>query len=535
MPKPNNSRREFLRKLGIGGGAVALTSCAKGVLPLDNGGLHEPRWEGGAAAAEPLECPEPVKPPLPDGLNPDNFHVHNEGPLALETKRSRLGSSPITPVGVLFVRNNLPMPDVSIVEDRDAWKLEVKGVSTERTFTLAELKTLGRSFETSVLQCSGNGRAFFGHGPSGSQWSVGAAGCVVWCGVRVSELAKLLGGPVEGVNFLTATGGETLPPGVDPKAAMVERSVPAAKGIKDCLLAWEMNGEPIPITHGGPLRLVVPGYFGCNNIKYIKTLAFTEHESGAKIQQKGYRYRPLGDAGSPSQPSLWRMPVKSWVNGPGADDELTLAGKVYFHGVAFSGERGVTKIEVSMDLGKTWAPAHLDGPSMGPNAWRAFHFAVDLDEGEYTIVSRATDTQGDVQPRNRDENERGYRYSAWEEAALTVKVVKTLPKKAPVSIAPAKTTSGPKLPKKKVDLSEAGVRGKEVFSTTAEPGCGVCHGLSDAGAQGAVGPNLDDLKPSAEQVSSAVTNGVGIMPSFGAALTPEQIADLSQYIKEVTQ
>jgi sulfite dehydrogenase len=172
---------------------------------------------------------------------------------------------------------------------------------------------------------------------------------------------------------------------------------------------------------------------------------------------------------------------------------------------------------------------------MGPNAWRAFHFAVDLDEGEYTIVSRATDTQGDVQPRNRDENERGYRYSAWEEAALTVKVVKTLPKKAPVSIAPAKTTSGPKLPKKKVDLSEAGVRGKEVFSTTAEPGCGVCHGLSDAGAQGAVGPNLDDLMPSAEQVSSAVTNGVGIMPSFGAALTPEQIADLSQYIKEVTQ
>jgi len=528
-----NNRREFLWKLGLGGAAVGLAACTDGDASLDEGAAS---GDGKASGPGSLDCPEPEGPGLPDGLNPDNFHVHNEMPLALETKRSKLGSSPITPAGVLFVRNNLPMPDKSIVENPNAWVLAVKGVQQERSLTVAELKNLGRSFETSVLQCSGNGRAFFGHGPSGSQWSVGAAGCVVWGGVRVSAVAKALGGAVAGLPFLTATGGETLPPGVDPKAAVVERSVPADKGLKDCLLAWEMNGEPIPITHGGPLRLVVPGYFGCNNIKYVKTLAFTETESGAKIQQKGYRFRPLGEKGDASQPSLWRMPIKSWINGPGADEGQVLSGKVHFHGVAFSGERGAASVEVSLDKGKTWATAQFDGPSMGPNAWRAFHFAVDLKEGEYTIVSRATDTQGDIQPKNRNDNERGYRYSAWEEAALTVQVVDTLPDMASRETTSATAQPPPaELPRREVDLSPAGLRGKEIFTGTAQPNCGVCHTLSESGSVGAVGPNLDELKPSLEQAQNAVANGVGIMPSFGDSLTPEQIKDLAQYVLEATR
>jgi DMSO/TMAO reductase YedYZ molybdopterin-dependent catalytic subunit/cytochrome c553 len=526
MPTPPNSRRYFLRNLGLGGGAVMLASCAKGGLGLTNGERSE-----NLPAAPPI-LPEPAVKKLPDGLSRNNFYVHNEKPLALETKRQNIGSSPITPTSVLFVRNNLPMPSKTIVSNPDEWVLEVKGVKSEQALTVAKLKTMGRSFETSVLQCSGNGRAFFEHGPSGSQWAVGAAGCVIWCGVRVSEVIQQLGGAATDFKFLTGTGGETLPENLDAKIAVVERSVPAGKGLKDCLLAWEMNGEPIPITHGGPLRLVVPGYFGCNNIKYIKTLTLSDKESESKIQQKGYRFRPLGEKGNPDQPSLWRMPVKSWVNGPGADDTPTLSGKVHFHGVAFSGERGVNGIEVSMDKGKSWVNAEFDGPSMGPNAWRAFHFAVELEEGEYSIVSRAKDTEGDVQPAFREENERGYAYNAWQEAALNVRVVDILPQSS--EKADARDSAPVVLSKKQVRLSESGERGKAVFTQTAQPGCGVCHTLSDAEANGTIGPNLDSLKPAVAQTENAVINGVGVMPSFGDSLSPDQISDLAQYIKEAS-
>jgi DMSO/TMAO reductase YedYZ molybdopterin-dependent catalytic subunit/mono/diheme cytochrome c family protein len=455
--------------------------------------------------------------------------------MALETKRGAMTSGAITPAALLFVRNNLPMPDKSILDDRDGWVLEVKGAKKTGSITLAELKRLGRETTTAVLQCSGNGRAFFKHAPSGSQWALGAAGCVNWTGVRVSELAEHFGGPAAGMKYVTATGGEVLPPGIDPKAAIVERSVPMAKGLKDTLLVWEMNGQPIPITHGGPLRMVVPGYFGCNQIKYVKTLSFTQEQSAAKIQQKGYRYRPLGEKGDASQPSLWRMPVKSWVNGPGADGAEVLAGRVHFHGVAFSGERGVRGVEVSMDGGKTWTPAEIYGPDMGKNAWRTFKYTLELKPGEYRIVSRATDNEGDVQPQTRDENERGYRYNGWSETGLDVQVVATLSEvaaKPVVASAPAPKPAGPK---KTVKLSEAGERGKKVFSTDAQPGCGVCHALSDADAVGAVGPNLDTLALNAELVENAVSNGVGIMPSFGNTLSKEQIADLAAYVVEASR
>lgn len=527
MATPPNSRRYFLRNLGLGGGAVMLASCAKGGL-----GWTDERNENEATL--PPDLPKPTENRLPDGLNRTNFYVHNEQPLALETKRKNIGSSPITPTSMLFVRNNLPMPNKAIVSNADEWVLEVKGVKNEKALTLAKLKTMGRSFETSVLQCSGNGRAFFEHGPSGSQWAVGAAGCVVWCGVRVSEVIQQLGGAAAEFRFLTGTGGETLPENIDAKTAIVERSIPGEKGLKDCLLAWELNGEPIPITHGGPLRLIVPGYFGCNNIKYIKTLTLSNKESESKIQQTGYRFRPLGEKGHPDQPSLWRMPVKSWVNGPGADDTPTLSGKVHFHGVAFSGERGVNKIEVSMDQGNSWVNAEFDGPSMGPNAWRAFQFAVELDEGEYSIVSRATDTEGDVQPESREENERGYRYNAWKEAALTVRVMDVLPQASKTG-ASQQSALAAGLATKQVRLSESGERGKAVFTKNAQPGCGVCHTLSDAEANGMIGPNLDSLKPTAAQTENAVRNGVGVMPSFGDSLSADQISDLAQYIKEASQ
>jgi len=511
------TRRGFLLGAASTGGALALASG----LPL----------RPGPPAARAAEAGSD----LPGGLDPALFHLYSRVPLTLGTRRSAFGMGVVTPMSRFFVRNNLPMPSADIVADPDAWSLAVEGVKQPGSLTLAELKKLGVATLTTVIQCSGNGRAFFEHGPSGSPWQLGAAGCAIWTGLPVRELVAALGGAAGGMQFLTGTGGEPLPEGISPLDLVVERSIPLEKGLADCLLAWEMNGEPIPLTHGGPLRLIVPGYFGCNQIKYIRKLACTRAESQAKIQKTGYRMRPIGEAGDPSQPSMWRMPVKSWLQGPDGINAPVLRGQTFFYGVAFSGERGIEKVEFSLDGGKTWQDAQWIGPELGTGAWRQFTVAVDLPTGTHTIATRATDDQGDTQPEHRVENERGYANTSWKDLALTVEVVATAAKApaAPVAKTEAPAPPAP-APAGDVALSERGTAGRKVFAE-AQPPCGTCHTLAATGSQGALGPNLDVLRPDEATTLQAVTQGVGVMPSYRETLSPEQIADLARFLAEATE
>ncbi|PPI84254.1 sulfite oxidase [Marinobacter maroccanus] len=336
----------------------------------------------------------------------------------METQRGAIGNGVITASDRLFVRNNLPAPPASVTDNPDVWEVRIEGVKNPRTLTVGDLKQMGVTTVASVLQCSGNGRAFFPHGASGTQWSVGAAGCVMWTGVPLADVVEALGGPVDGARYITATGGESLPDGIDPKTIIVERSVPT-KALKTALLAWEMNDEPLTHTHGGPLRMVVPGYYGVNNVKYVKNLAFTENQTDAKIQASGYRVRDVGVKGSPDQPSMWEMNVKSWVTAP---LESGPKGRNMIYGVAFGGTVALEKVDVSVDGGKTWKQARFLGPDLGPNAWRPFVLAADLPAGEYRIVSRATDMQGNTQPEGRIENERGYGHNGWSDHGVTVAI-----------------------------------------------------------------------------------------------------------------
>lgn len=336
----------------------------------------------------------------------------------METQRGAIGAGVVTPSDRLFVRNNLPAPDVGITANPDAWEVRIDGVKNPKTLTLGDLKQMGVTTVASVLQCSGNGRAFFPHGAGGTQWSVGAAGCVIWTGVPLKTVVEALGGPAAGMKYITSTGGEDLPAGVDPKSIMVERSVPLA-ALDSALLAWELNDEPLPHTHGGPLRMVVPGYYGVNNVKYVKNVAFTEAQTDAKIQASGYRIREVGKKGSPDQPSMWEMNVKSWVTAP---LETGRKGRNMIYGVAFGGTKALDKVEVSTDGGKSWSQAQFLGPDLGPYAWRPFVMAADLAPGEYRIVSRATDSEGNAQPEGRMENERGYGHNGWSDHGVTVTV-----------------------------------------------------------------------------------------------------------------
>ena len=336
----------------------------------------------------------------------------------METQRGVIGNGVITPSDRLFVRNNLPTPPATITDDPDAWEVTIEGVRNPRTLTVGELKTMGITTVASVLQCSGNGRAFFPHGASGTQWSVGAAGCVMWTGVPLKDVVEALGGPSAGARYITSTGGESLPDGLDPKTVVVERSVPT-QALGSAILAWEMNDEPLPRAHGGPLRMVVPGYYGVNNVKYVKNIALTENQTDAKIQASGYRVRDVGKKGSPDQPSMWEMNVKSWVTSP---LESGRSGRNMIFGVAFGGTVALDKVEVSLDGGKNWKQARFLGPDLGPYAWRPFVMASDLSPGEYRIVSRATDTQGNTQPEGRTDNERGYGHNGWNDHGVTVTV-----------------------------------------------------------------------------------------------------------------
>tara|TARA_R100001132_G_scaffold25199_1_gene25165 strand:+ start:14221 stop:15477 length:1257 start_codon:yes stop_codon:yes gene_type:complete len=356
---------------------------------------------------------------LPDYVawkDADDMIVHS--PQTLETTRAGQGARAITPDVDLFVRNNLPAPSEDIVADRDAWEVSIEGVGSPATMTLGELKTLGVRSVPTMLQCSGNGRAFFAHEAGGTQWSVGAAGNVIWTGVPLSAVVEAMGGLVSEAAFVTGTGGEELPDGLDPKTIMVERSVPL-DALDRILLAFEMNGEPLPLAHGGPLRMVVPGYYGVNNVKYVKRVALTETESEAKIQQTSYRVRPVGVSGDPSQPSMYEMSVKSWVTTPLME---AATGNVLIQGVAYGGQSPLDGVEVSVDGGETWQEAEITGADMGVHSWRPFALRADLEPGTYTIASRAMNAEGTAQPEDFPPNERGYAHNGWRDHAVELTV-----------------------------------------------------------------------------------------------------------------
>lgn len=374
-----------------------------------------------ARVAQAQTAPVPVQPrslpPYVAWKDPSQVIVHTA--TTIETRRSAFGTSIITPADRLYIRNNLPAPDVSIVANRDAWQVAIEGVRQPRTLSVAELKSMGLETVAAVLQCSGNGRGYFADKPSGTKWTVGAAGCVIWSGVPVRSVVAALGGLADGARFMTGTGGEALPAGIDPKSVMVERSVPL-KAMGDALLAWEMNGEPLPHAHGGPLRLVVPGYSGVNNIKYVKRVAFGATETDAAIQKTGYRMSPPGTKGDPSQQAVWEMDVKSWINGPTSESGPVKAGLVQIHGVAMGATRALRRIDVSLDGGQTWHEARFVGPDLGRFAWRQFVLPVVLQPGQYMLASRAQDAQFNWQVENSPANGGGYLNSGWRSHALPV-------------------------------------------------------------------------------------------------------------------
>lgn len=346
----------------------------------------------------------------------EQFEVLAEYPQELQTPLSALDGKLLTPNERFFVRSHFGPPGLQ--PERG---LQVSGlVGKPLTLTPAQLKKLPQTTVTAVLQCAGNGRAFFSPTIPGVQWQHGAMGQAEWTGVRLATLlerAKVQPGAAH-VHLL---GADRTP---KPQMPPFTRSIPLARAIAaDTLVAWKMNGQPLALEHGAPLRVVVPGWAGDHWLKWLTGIVVAAEEHDGFWVKKAYRIPPQPVApGSKVPPEqmepVTAMPVKSLITSP-AEGAAVKPGKVEVRGVAFSGAAAIAKVEVSLDGGKTFVPTKLEG-APGVGRWQVFRAQVDAVAGPMTALARATDAAGAVQPETTPWNPSGYFWNAWHRVTWSV-------------------------------------------------------------------------------------------------------------------
>ena len=334
--------------------------------------------------------------------------VHEEQPFNAESELAALAEL-VTPTDAFYVRSHGDVPDV----DPGAWRLRVCG-AVERELDLS-LATLREAFQerevTATLQCAGNRRAgliAIRDIPGEAPWGPGATGTARWTGVALADVLSLAGplDEAEHVGFVGADDSAEVTP-----VQSFGGSIPLDKARRrEVLLAWAMNGEPLPPVHGAPLRVVVPGYIGARSVKWLDRIEVRRTPWPGYFQDVVYRLLP--EDGVPSAGvgmPLGLVALNSDVVAP-ADGATVPAGPVEVRGYAFAGgERYVARVDVSLDGGTTWSPAELLD-DLGPWAWRHWRVTLDLRPGDHEIVVRAWDSSAATQPENEAAlwNPKGY-------------------------------------------------------------------------------------------------------------------------------
>ena len=323
----------------------------------------------------------------------------------------------VTPVGMHYLLIHYDVPRV----DPAGWRLEVDG-AVERPMSLSLDDLRGRREVTSAVtfECAGNGRALLDPRPLSQPWLLEAVGTGAWTG---APLAALLAeaGIADGAVEVLFTG---LDRGVEGDVEQVyQRSLPLADAMAvEVLLAWGLNAGPLPPQHGFPLRLVVPGWYGMTNVKWLTRITVLEEPFTGYQNARGYRMRT--DADEEGEP-VSRMTVRALMVPPGIPDFATrrrfaALGTHVIEGRAWSGFGSVEVVEVSSDGGATWRAAEL-GRAVGPHAWHGWSFEWRPDApGEYELCCRATDSAGNRQPDPAPWNLGGYANNAVQRVPVTV-------------------------------------------------------------------------------------------------------------------
>ncbi|MGB3467746.1 MAG: sulfite oxidase [Cyclobacteriaceae bacterium] len=356
----------------------------------------------------------------------DEMVLLNDRPWNMEAQAHLLNDR-VTPEKYMFIRNNGRIP---VNPDADTWTLTIDGESVKqsKTYSLSDLKNKFKKYTYQLtLECGGNGRSEFDPPAKGNQWTVGAVSCATWSGVRLRDLLEDTGF-MENTVYIAYHSADTHLSG-DPGKEPISRGVPIAKALMDeTLLAYEMNGKPIPLVHGFPLRLVAGGFPASASGKWITRISVRDQvHDGAKMTGKAYRVpcepvAPGAEVADENMCIIESMPVKSLITAPRSGAIIQNRKKLQINGHCWAGELSVAKMEYSIDFGATWSVCQLDAP-VNRLAWQHFSASVQFPEkGYYEIWARATDSNGKSQPMLLPGwNPKGYLNNACHRIAVKVK------------------------------------------------------------------------------------------------------------------
>jgi DMSO/TMAO reductase YedYZ molybdopterin-dependent catalytic subunit len=323
----------------------------------------------------------------------------------------------VTPVGLHYLLVHYDIPDV----DPATWRLEVGGrVRQPLSLSLDDLRARDAVEQVVTMECAGNGRARLEPHVISQPWLQEAVGTGRWRGV---PLADVLGEaePLEDAVDLVFTGLDGGHEGGVPQR--YQRALPPVEALApDVLLAYELNGGPLPPQHGFPLRLVVPGWYGMTNVKWLARIEVLDRPFDGYQQVKGYRLRATEEE---EGVALSRMLPRALMVPPGEPDFLTRVrqlrpGPVEIEGRAWAGEGAIERVEVSADGGLSWHEAALD-PGAGPAwRWRRWTWTWDAAPGEHVVCCRAHDDTGRVQPAQATWNVGGYANNSVQRVPVVV-------------------------------------------------------------------------------------------------------------------
>jgi sulfite oxidase len=420
--KTETSRRGFLG----GAGVAAMGAVVGGAIPFSQ---NMPVGFVPAAFAQttPPAAPEKKGPQMLDFPGKDKgLVVLGDRPLVAETPEALLDDD-TTPTSKFFIRHNGTPP--AAAGSPDAWKLSIDGeVNKPLEISLGDLK---KNYKPQtlrmVLECGGNGRGFFSPTARGNQWTNGGAGCAEWTGVSLADVLKTAGVKPSGI--YTANYGADAHLSGDAKQVTLSRGVRIAKAMEpQTLLVWAMNGKPLENVHGGPLRLITPGWAGSVSHKWLTKITIRDKEhDGPGMTGTNYRVtiNPMVP-GAKEDPKNFRilesMPVRSIITSPANGTKLAAGTReLKLRGASWAGDLSVKQVEVSVDFGQTWVRANLNPPK-NKFDWQRWTANVKVpSDGYYEVWAKATDQNGKAQPHvAANWNPQGYGSNPFHRIAVLI-------------------------------------------------------------------------------------------------------------------
>ena len=401
------SRRKFIKK-----GGILTLGMMGGMVASGAGNSH---WFKG-----------PIAMPKLPGKHLDLI-VLNERPVNAETPAHLLDHS-FTPNDLFFVRNNGIPPEVNASAVAN-WTLEVdgEGAQQKQSWSIEKLKSEFEVVTLAItLECGGNGRKEFNPPASGNQWGVGAVGCAKWTGVRLRDVLQKVGIKSNAV-YIGYYGKDTHISG-DASKIPISRGVPIEKALEpECLIAWEMNGQPLPALNGYPLRLVIGGYPASTSGKWLYKISIRDQvHDGPKMEAPSYRVPCKPVAPGTKVPNeemciIESMPVKSLITYPRTGATISVSKKLPMRGHAWGGVEEVKAVQYSIDYGSTWEECNLN-PPLNKFAWQDFNAQITFpSSGYYEVWVKATDAEGNAQPMVMPNwNPKGYLNNACHRIAVKI-------------------------------------------------------------------------------------------------------------------